>query len=244
MFCARENLGKSGHPTLVIVAVLNEEAGIKPTLTDLKHYVTKPHFLVVDGWSRDDSVRVAHEMGAEVITQKSEGKGNAIATAIEHAGAFSGEYAILIDADYTYPAMYLPKMVDILEGNPQVGMVCGNRFDRHLSGETMNGLFYAGNRLFAFAHSLMNGVYLRDPLTGLRVVRWGILKKWVPRSKGFDIEVELNRYVENLGYAIVEVPIHYRARLGEKKLKLRHGFTIFGRILSESAHAFMETGHE
>ena len=234
MFGARGNAGRSGHPTLVIVAALNEEAGIKPTLTELMGYVDKPHFLVVDGWSRDDTVRTAYEMGAEVITQKGEGKGNAIATAIEHAKSFSGEYVILIDADYTYPAVYLPKMVDILERNPQVGMVCGNRFDKHLRWETMNDLFYVGNRLLAFTHSLMNGVYLRDPLTGLRVVRWEILKKWAPRSKGFDVEVELNRYVENRGYAIVEVPIHYRVRLGEKKLKLRHGFTILRRIMVES----------
>jgi hypothetical protein len=27
-------------------------------------------------------------------------------------------------------------------------------------------------------------------------------------------------------YKTVEIPIHYRRRLGEKKLKLRHGFLI------------------
>jgi len=32
----------------------------------------------------------------------------------------------------------------------------------------------------------------------------------------------------------VEIPIDYRSRLGEKKLKLRHGFTILRRIISES----------
>lgn len=38
----------------------------------------------------------------------------------------------------------------------------------------------------------------------------------------------------NKGYRIVEIPIEYRARLGEKKLAPRHGFTIFKRILTES----------
>ena len=43
-----------------------------------------------------------------------------------------------------------------------------------------------------------------------------------------------NRLVENKGYRIAEIPIDYRARLGEKKLSPKHGFTIFKRILTET----------
>jgi hypothetical protein len=75
---------------------------------------------------------------------------------------------------------------------------------------------------------------MRDPLTGLRVIRGEILREWMPRSKGFDIEVELNHRVERKGYSITEVDIGYRPRLGEKKLKLRHGAAILKRILLES----------
>jgi len=56
----------------------------------------------------------------------------------------------------------------------------------------------------------------------------------MPKSKGFDIEVELNHHVERKGYGIKEIDIAYRPRLGQKKLKLKHGFTIMRRILSES----------
>jgi dolichol-phosphate mannosyltransferase len=83
-------------------------------------------------------------------------------------------------------------------------------------------------------HRLVNGVKLTDPLTGLRVVRWEIIRDWQPKSKSFDIEAELNYLVERKGYKIKEIPIHYRRRLGEKKLKLRHGFTILRRILTEA----------
>lgn len=82
---------------------------------------------------------------------------------------------------------------------------------------------------------MLNGVAMRDPLTGLRVVRWEILRHWTPKSKGFDIEVELNHQVEKRGYDIKEISIPYRRRLGEKKLKLRHGLTIFRRIMDETA---------
>jgi hypothetical protein len=74
---------------------------------------------------------------------------------------------------------------------------------------------------------------MNDPLTGLRVIRTEILEDWAVKSKGFDIEVELNHHVERKGFAIVEVPIKYRQRIGEKKLKMRHGASILKRILTE-----------
>jgi hypothetical protein len=71
-------------------------------------------------------------------------------------------------------------------------------------------------------------------LTGLRVVRTEILKEWHIKSNGFDIEVELNKEVERRGFDIIEVPIIYRARVGDKKLRVRDGAQIFSRILAET----------
>jgi hypothetical protein len=59
-------------------------------------------------------------------------------------------------------------------------------------------------------------------------------ERWTPRPKNFDIDVELNHQVERKGYGIVEMRIEYRPRLGEKKLRLRHGLTILKRIVAES----------
>ncbi len=57
---------------------------------------------------------------------------------------------------------------------------------------------------------------------------------WKPKSKGFGIEIELNYFVERLGYEIVEIPIIYKKRLGKKKLGFRHGLKILRRIIIES----------
>jgi dolichol-phosphate mannosyltransferase len=77
---------------------------------------------------------------------------------------------------------------------------------------------------------------LADPLTGLRVVRAGILRSWKVKSKGFDVEVELNHHVEREGFGIVEVPIQYRERLGEKKLGVKNGAEILKRIILEATY--------
>jgi len=218
---------------LAIIAALNEEEGIGFTIAELRQYLENVPVLVVDGHSVDRTVEVAKKFDAEVVFQEGRGKGNAVAKAIEEVD-YDPRYVILTDADFTYPAEYVPKMLSVLEENSDVGMVAGNRFNSHFHLKGMRNRFYVGNRLLAFTHNLFNGVGMRDPLTGLRVLRWEVLKGWKPKSKGFDVEVELNHLVENKGFTIAEVPIHYRDRLGEKKLKLRHGFTIFNRILAES----------
>jgi glycosyltransferase involved in cell wall biosynthesis len=219
--------------TLVLVAALNEEKGIGPTLAELKQFLRHSKFLVIDGKSCDGTVHVAKSLGADVLCQEGTGKGNAIGFALEHIND-EFEYVVFTDADYTYPGAFVPQMIQILDENPQLGMVCGNRFNSHLDIPAMHNAFYLGNRVLAFTHNLLNGIALRDPLTGLRVVRWDILKDWHPKSAGFDFEVELNHRVERQGYGIAEIEIPYRERIGVKKLKFRHGLTILRRIIAES----------
>lgn len=218
---------------LVLVAAKNEEEGIEFTLSELNKHLKGSRFLVVDGDSRDQTVHKAKSLGAEVIFQKGKGKGNAIGCALDYLEDVF-DYVVLIDGDYTYPAEHIPQMIEVLEKNPQVGMVCGNRFNHNLHLDVMNNMLIFGNRVIAFIHNLVNGVNLRDPLSGLRVIRGELIKNWQPRSAGFDIEVELNHYIKRRGYRIAEVEIVYRERVGEKKLRVKDGLTILRRIIVES----------
>jgi len=216
-------------PLQVIIAAFNEEEGIGLTIAELRRVLGDALCLVVDGNSTDNTAVVAREFGAVVLFQKGKGKGDAIGDAI--VSIHDTEQVVIIDADYTYPAKYLPGMIRILQENSDVGMVCGDRFSDDLDLGDKHGALYFGNRVLAFIHGLMNGVQMHDPLTGLRVIRWAAIKDWRPKSKSFDIEVELNRQIEKEGYRIVEVPIDYRPRVGEKKLQVKDGFTILRRIL-------------
>lgn len=223
----------SNSDIVVAIAALNEEKGIGPTIEEIRFVLNNAYFLVVDGRSVDKTVEIAKNLGADVVFQKKKGKGEAISQSIKKLD--NAKYVVFIDADFTYPAEYIPHMIEILEDMPEVGMVVGNRFNNKFSfRNAMNNMFYLGNRLLAFAQHVVNGIKLDDPLSGLRVVKGTVLKGWKPRSKGFDIEAELNYYIERKGYRIVEIPIHYRRRWGEKKLKLRHGFSILNRIIAES----------
>jgi dolichol-phosphate hexosyltransferase len=221
------------QPINIFIAALNEEEGIGATISELSENIYANRILVIDGHSNDQTVAVAKDHGAEIFFQDGKGKGDALAKAVQCMRA-DVEYVVITDADFTYPAEHVPEMIQILERMPQIGMVCGNRFSKQPEGEAFQDRFILGNKLLAFSHSLLNGVNLQDPLTGLRVIRADILRKWDIKSKGFDIEVELNNQVTKQGFETIEVPIRYRERLGEKKLKMRHGATILKRILFES----------
>jgi glycosyltransferase involved in cell wall biosynthesis len=187
----------------------------------------------VDGNSVDRTIEIAKNMGADVLLQEGKGKGDAMFQGYRNISS-KVPYIVFTDADYTYPAHYIPQMVEILDQNPKVGMVIGDRFKGQVNtSKSLTNPFYVGNRLLALAQLVMNGVKLDDPLSGLRVVRSEVLDGWRPKSKGFDVEAEMNALVERRGYRIVEIPIDYRSRMGEKKLKLRHGLGIMRRIFAE-----------
>ena len=223
--------GGGNSPMQLIVAALNEELGIAATLREFKSIMGDLPILVVDGKSIDRTVEVAKDLGANIAFQDGFGKGDAIAKGISQLGN-NTKYIILTDADYTYPSKYIPAMIEVLEEYPEVGMVCGNRFGLPAEDKSFRRQFYLGNKMLTLAHNFILGAELNDPLTGLRIVRSEIFKNWI-KSKGFDIEVELNSQVLKQGYSIIEVPISYRSRIGEKKLRVRHGSTILKRILLE-----------
>jgi len=219
--------------TEAFIAALNEEEGVGATISELTENINLRRILVIDGHSVDRTVEVAKDHGADIIFQDGKGKGDALAKAIESMDE-NVKYVVITDADFTYPATNVPEMINILEDMPDVGMVCGNRFSKKAEDKAFQNRFLFGNKLLAFAHSFLNGVDLQDPLTGLRVIRADILRNWTIKSKGFDIEVELNNQVGKQGFKTLEIPIDYRERLGEKKLKMKHGVTILKRIMYES----------
>ncbi len=220
------------YSTQLVIAALNEAPGIGLTITEMKDTLGDIPVLVVDGKSEDRTGEIAKNLGAKVVYQDGIGKGDALAKALEYINP-ECDYVILTDADYTYPAEHVPKMIKMLEENPLIGMVCGNRLNDDVNKEALHRVFRIGNKFLRFAHNMLNGQPLHDPLTGLRVLRTNILRSWCVKSKGFDIEVEMNHIVERSGFKILEVPISYRARLGEKKLRVSHGLTILKRILLE-----------
>jgi dolichol-phosphate hexosyltransferase len=136
--------------TQVIIATLNEEEGIGLTIAKMNGVLGSPLVTVVDGKSTDRTVEVAKNLGAHVAIQDGKGKGDAIAKAIAQIES-TVDYVVITDADYTYPAQYVPEMIKILQKNPEIGMVCGNRLNGYEDFNVTSRVFHLGNRLIALS---------------------------------------------------------------------------------------------
>jgi dolichol-phosphate mannosyltransferase len=104
--------------TEAFIAALNEEEGVGATISELAENISLQRILVIDGHSVDRTVEVAKDHGAEIVFQNRKGKGDALAKAIENMGE-NVQYVVITDADFTYPASYVPEMIMILEESPE-----------------------------------------------------------------------------------------------------------------------------
>jgi dolichol-phosphate mannosyltransferase len=220
--------------TVIIVPAYREPEGIRLTLSEINGNLNGAKLLAVVRDDGDETLHYASSLASDTIIQTSKGKGKAFTEALRHIRNNGGtpSNVVLIDADGTYPADRIDPMLRILRERPEVGMVLGNRFaEPNGNGYAILNPYYVGNRLLAMAHRMLNGVGLEDPLTGLRAIRYSLIDGWEPSSKGFDLEAELNDRIAGEGGSICEIPVTYRHRVGEKKLRIHHGFGILLRML-------------
>jgi dolichol-phosphate hexosyltransferase len=228
--------------TVVMIPAYREARGIGPVIEEVRGTLDAA-ILVINRPDGDGTGAVARASGATVVEQGGKGKGDAVRLGLEYVrGHFQrARFIGMIDADCTYPTFAIDSMRKILESNPEVGMVVARRENIANDG-TASHAFAWGNHMLAKVHRIVNRVGLDDPLSGLRLFRAETVRDWVPDARGFDIECELNDYVHNVkGLGISEVPVLYRERVGQKKLRFRHGITILMRMVRLRIHQIRHT---
>jgi dolichol-phosphate mannosyltransferase len=215
----------------IIFPALNEEETIwkiidEVPVEDIEGRGYRVEIVVVDNNSTDRTKEIAEEKGAKVITESIRGKGRAIRTAFE---SVSGDFIFMLDADFTYPATYIPQMLELLEGGYDV--VLGSRIKGQMEDGAMRRLNLVGNHLLAFLANLLYGTRISDLCTGCWGFKGEVVKGLKLDAIGFELEANMLIEIARKGYRIGELPIHYRRRQTPAKLRsLRAGFRI-GRTL-------------
>lgn len=215
----------------IIFPALNEEETIgkiidEVPVEDIEGRGYRAEIIVVDNGSTDKTREVAEAKGARVVAEPNRGKGRAIRTAFE---SVSGDFVFMLDADFTYPATYIPQMLELLEGGYDV--VLGSRLKGQIEQGAMSRFNLVGNHLLAFLANLLYGTRISDLCTGCWGFRGEVVKRLKLDAVGFDLEANMLIETARKGYRIGEVPIHYRRRLSSSKLgSLKAGFRI-GRTL-------------
>jgi glycosyltransferase involved in cell wall biosynthesis len=200
----------------VVIPTMNEEATIGALLDGIRKHLAHEdiEILIVDTNSRDRTREIAMSKGAIVVDEPRRGYGRAYKTGFERA---SGEIIVTMDADNTYPPEDISKLLALIDGD-RADFATGDRLST-VSRDAMSTMHRFGNKLLNFLALALFFHRFRDTQTGMWVFRKKVLEGISPKSDGmpFSEEIKINAVVSGLRF--VEVPITYRVRLGEVKLR-------------------------
>src|SRR6201990_2640292 len=107
----------------VLVPCFNEEAAIATVVADFKKALPTAAIYVYDNNSRERTVEVARAAGAEVRSERRQGKGHVVRRMFADVDA---DIYVLVDGDATYDAPSAPGMIARLV-NDHLDMVVGVR---------------------------------------------------------------------------------------------------------------------
>jgi len=123
----------------------------------------------------------------------------------------------MMDGDNTYDAYEIPMLIDpIVNGHADVCL--GNRFARMEPG-AMNARNRLGNRMITRVINGLYGLKLKDSQSGFRALRKSALDSLDLDEDGMPFASEMIIDARKKSLRIVEVPVTYRQRIGEPKLK-------------------------
>jgi glycosyltransferase involved in cell wall biosynthesis len=219
----------NNYKIAVLIPCYNEEKTIAKVIRDFKQYLPYADIYVFDNNSKDASIQLSIEAGAEIFREKNQGKGFVISSMLKYIDA---DLFVMVDADDTYPADCVNNLILPILNN-EADMVVGQRLSVY-EDQAFRPMHVFGNQMVC---ALINRVFqtnLVDPMSGYRAFTREVALNLPVVASGFDVETEMTLQLLYRKYIIHEVTIPYRARPEGSTSKLRtyrDGFIILGKIL-------------
>ena len=218
----------------IVIPTLNEEKNLKVLLKEIKNFFKKRkefsyEIIVVDGFSKDNTVKIAKKFGCKVLYDNV-GKGSALDKGVR---ASKGDIIITMDADLSHRPIEIGLLIEGIRCGYDI--VMGSRFLMGGGTEDMPWYRKLGNKFFVFLINLIWNAKYTDLCYGYRAFRKGVWENLNLKSKRFGIETEISIKAIKKRMKILEVPSFEKKRkYGEGKLKtFKDGFQILKTILSE-----------
>jgi len=201
----------------VLIPCLNEEKVIGDVIkaawaglnNDRHHQV-----LIMDS-STDQSPKIARKLGADVVTTKQRGLGQAYREATSH---IKGDYIIMGDADGTYDYRELGLFVEQLDKGYE--FVMGSRFKGWIEPSAMPKLHrYFGTPLTNWILNCIYSSHFSDIHCGMRGITTDAYKRLNLQSRSWEYASEMIIKSIHLKLKTTEVPIHFYK---DKKGRISH----------------------
>jgi glycosyltransferase involved in cell wall biosynthesis len=174
-----------GRRIVVVMPAYNAERTLRKTFAEIPRDVVD-EVLLTDDASRDDTVRVARELGiTTLVHEKNRGYGGNQKTCYAAALERGADIAVMLHPDYQYTPRLITAMAALI-ANDVYDVVLGSRI---LVGSAIAGgmpLYkYVANRFLTLAENLVIGSKLSEFHTGYRAFSRRVLEE-LPLLEGSD----------------------------------------------------------
>lgn len=210
--------GSLSEKITVVIPALNESRTIGEIISGCQQHTND--ILVVDGHSSDETAAVARSLGAGVIFDNRQGKGEALRGAIAH---LKKPITVFIDADGSHNPADIPILVRPIISN-QADHVSASRL---IGGSSeLHGGFDECFRLMgsSFITACINHrfrVKLSESQNGFRAIKTELLRALDLRENITTIEQEMIIKTLKKGFRMAEVPSHeHKRKAGYSKINV------------------------
>jgi len=208
----------------IIVPCRNEEFSIEACIRELHELIQKQHLnaeiVAVNNDSSDATPEILQKIQGSlpelrVVTETIPGYGAACMRGLSDA---RGKYLIMLDGDMSYDPSSIPLFIESLKKGNE--LVVGNRFSSKIEKGTMPWHHqHIGNPLFSFLLRLLFKTKIGDIHCGMRAITADTLIHLKLQTTGMEFASEMIVKAAKLHIAIAEVPVTYRVRIGQSKLR-------------------------
>jgi len=212
---------------LAVVPAYNEEGTVARVVTKIHELAPEFDVVVVDDGSTDATAEQAEKAGAKVVRHPFNlGIGGAVQSGFTYALENGYDRLVQIDGDGQHDPGELGKLIDAMDADRSIDMVCGSRFLTAESDYVAPISRRTGIHIFAFLLSRIVGQRVTDPTSGFRLYnRRGIAL--FARDYPHDYpEVEAVLMVHFHRLTMREVPVRMFERGGGRS-SIRSGKSVY-----------------